>query len=49
MPGHTLGSLVVLLDGQQAVETFYLGHGGPVTRESVVDAFPAAAASAAWR
>ena len=92
MPGHTLGSLVVLLDGQQAVvgdivlggylggaimphraghhyfqadvrrnedniarllkqgvETFYLGHGGPVTRESVVDAFPAAAASAALR
>ena len=90
MPGHTPGSLVVLLDGhravvgdiilggylggaimpqhaghhyfqadvprnedniarllKQGVETFYLGHGGPVTRESVADAFPAAAASAA--
>ena len=90
MPGHTPGSLVVLLDNRRAVvgdiilggylggairpqhaghhyfqadvprnedniarllkqgvETFYLGHGGPVTRESVADAFPTAAASAA--
>ncbi len=92
MPGHTPGSLVVLLDARRAivgdiilggylggalmpqhagrhyfqadvprnedniarllrqgVETFYLGHGGPVTREPVVKAFPAAAASAASR
>ena len=92
MPGHTSGSLVVLLEHHEAVvgdiilggylggalrpqhaghhyfqadvprnedniasllkqgvETFYLGHGGPVTRESVADAFPAAAASAASR
>ena len=90
MPGHTPGSLVVLLEGRRAVvgdiilggylggalrpqhagphyfqadvprnedniarllrqgvETFYLGHGGPVARDSVVDGFPAAAASAA--
>lgn len=90
MPGHTAGSLVVLLDRQRAVagdiilggylggalrpqhagphyfqadaqrnedniarllklgvETFYLGHGGPVTRESVIEAFPTAAATAA--
>ena len=92
MPGHTPGSLVVLLDGRRAVvgdivlggylggalrpqhagphyfqadvprnedniarllrqgvDTFYLGHGGPVARESVVEGFPAAAASAASR
>ncbi len=90
MPGHTSGSLVVLLDHQrviagdiilggylggalwpqhagphyfqadvqrnesniarllkQGVETFYLGHGGPVTRKSVIEAFPSAAAAAA--
>ncbi|MEP6502970.1 MAG: MBL fold metallo-hydrolase [Betaproteobacteria bacterium] len=90
MPGHTPGSLVVLLDGRRAVvgdivlggylggalmphhagqhyfqgdvarnedniarllklgvDTFYLGHGGPVSRDSVSVAFPAAAASAA--
>lgn len=85
MPGHTPGSLVVLLDRQRAVagdimlggylggalrpsragphyfqadarrnddniacllklgvDTFYLGHGGPVARDSVIEAFPAA-------
>ena len=92
MPGHTPGSLVVLLDRRRAVvgdiilggylggairpqhagphyfqadvqrnedniarllkqgiDTFYLGHGGPVARDSVIDGFPAAAASAASR
>ena len=91
-PGHTPGSLVVLLDGRRAVvgdivlggylggalrpqhagphyfqadvprnedniarllrqgaDTFYLGHGGPVARDSVVEGFPAAAALAATR
>jgi glyoxylase-like metal-dependent hydrolase (beta-lactamase superfamily II) len=84
MPGHTPGSVVLLLDDARAfvgdvilggylggalrpqkagphyfhaalaqnesniqtllhkgIKTFYLGHGGPVSRESVIEAFPA--------
>ena len=83
MPGHTRGSLVVVLSNKtafvgdmmlggslagmffpsspgehyyqadpeqnrrnihtllaQGIETFYLGHGGPVSREDVIAAFP---------
>lgn len=86
LPGHTPGSMAVLLDGdraivgdmmlggylggamrphtagrhyfhadeprndrnieallQRGVRTFHLGHGGPVSRESVIEAFPHAA------